>query len=190
VLYNESMTNTFSPNTIETKKCLVVVSGKEHGIIYVTNEGNLQKIEHISKHPPSYSDNEGFFFRSSHGQGLGSGAPLEVDKEHNIKRYIKAIGDELNNVIAELNPEVIFLFEPEHMKGLIADHLVNSTHIPLETLDYGNFVHEAPHEIKDRMVAALSVDSPDPSDPASVAGEPNAEEKRKILEVGKQLDAG
>jgi hypothetical protein len=184
------MTHNFSQNTIETKKCLVVVSAKEHGIIYLLVDGQLKELEHVDKHPLSYSDNEGFFFRTGSGKRLGSGAPLEVDKQHNIKRYIKAIGEELNEVIKTEKPEVIFLFEPEHLKGLVEEYLVNSTHIPVQTIEHGNFVHEAPHEIMARMEKYMSADDLDPADPASVEGEPNAEEKRKILEVGKKLDGG
>lgn len=181
-------TENFSLNTLETKKCLVVVSAKEQGIIYVSTAGRLHELEHIDKHPLSYSDNEGFFFRSGNGRRLGSGAPLEVDKQHNIKRYIKAISEELNSVIASHKPEVIFLFEPEHLKGLVAEHLVNPTHIPVRTLDYGNFVHESPHEIQDRVMAALSANILDPADPASVDDGPNADEKRKILKVGMKVE--
>jgi len=181
------MIHNFSSHTLETKKCLVVVSAKEHGIMYLSTDGQLHAIEHIDKPPLSYSDNEGFFVRSGHGHRLGSGAPLEVDKQHNIKRYIKAITEELNNVIASEKPEVIFLFEPEHLKGLVAEHIVNPTHIQVQTIDYGNFVHEAPDEIKDRIVKAMTADMLDPADPASVEGEPGAEEKRKILEVAKKL---
>jgi len=54
----------------------------------------------------------------------------------------------------------------------------------------GNFIHETPDEIKTRIVKAMTSDDIDPADPASVEGEPNAEEKRKILEVGKNLDGG
>lgn len=187
----KSMTHKFSPETIQTKKCLVVVSAKEHGNIYVTVNGNLEHLEHVSKHPPSYSDNEGFFTRSSHGRDWGSGAPREVDKEHNIKVYIKSISEELSEIVTAEKPEVIFVFEPEHMKNLIAEHLVNPTHIPVVAAEYGNFVHESTQEIKDRLIASLKPEAIDPSDPASVEdGDPHADEVRKILEVGKKLDGG
>jgi len=183
------MTHNFSPQTIETKKCLVVVSAKEHGNIYVTVDGNLKHLEHVSKHPPSYSDNEGFFTRSSHGRDWGSGAPREVDKEHNIEVYIKAISEELSAVVAAEKPEVIFVFEPEHMKNFIAENLVNPNHIPVQTLDYGNFLHESTAELQARLVACLTAEVIDPALPSSVKdGEPHAEEVRKILEVGQSLE--
>lgn len=185
------MIHDLTPNNFETKKCLVVVSGKEHGMIYITNAGVLRHVEHITEHPPTYSDNEGFFFRSSHGRQLGSGAPHEVDKQRNIERYINAIGEELSGVVSNEQPELILLFEPEYLKGLVSERLRNPNHIPVHVLDYGNFVHESPHEIKDRIIKLLSSQERDPADPASVdRNEPNADEKRRILEIGKQLDGG
>jgi len=184
------MTNKLSKDTLETKKCLVVVSSKEQGIIYLTTEGRLTQIEHVEEHPLTHSDNEGFFVRSGNGQQMGSGSVKEVDEQHNIKRYIKAIAEELNNVVTHEKPEAILLFEPEHLKGLVEEHLTNSTHIPVQTIDFGNFIHESPQQIKDRIVAMMESDELDPADPASVEGEANAEEKRKILEVGKQLEGG
>lgn len=169
----------------------MVVSGKEHGIIYISNAGDLRHVEHIAEHPPTYSDNEGFFFRSSHGQQLGSGAPHEVDKQRNIERYINAIGEELNSVVTKEKPELILLFEPEHLKGLVIERLHNPNHIPVHVVDYGNFVHEPPHTIKNRIITILSSQDRDPADPASVGhNEPNAAEKRRILEIGKRLDGG
>lgn len=181
------MNNKLTPQTLETKKCLIVVSAKEQGIIYLSVDGKLTKVEHVTEHPLTHSDNEGFFFRSGNGRRLGSGAPLEIDKQYNIQQYINAVCEELFMVIATEKPEVIFLFEPEHLKGLIIENLKNPTHIPIETIDYGNFVHESMDDIKKRIINTLETKSVDPSDPESVGDEENAQEIRKILEVGQKL---
>jgi hypothetical protein len=47
-------------------------------------------------------------------------------------------------------------------------------------------VEAEPNEILD-LIRSACTDTTDPTDPASVAGEANAEEKRKILEVGKEV---
>lgn len=174
-------------NTIETKNALVVVSAKEHGKLYRIADGELSIYEYVEEHPPQYSDNEGFFFRSSGGKELGSGAPREEDDAQNIKRYMKAIESELRAALVAVQPERVYLFEPEHLKGLVVAHLVNPHHIPIETVAYGNFVQHSPSEIVAMLEKHLESAS-DPSDPQSVAGEPNAEEKRKILETGRLRD--
>ena len=165
-------------------KALVVVSAKEHGKVYRLENGNLTIATYTAEHPPTHSDNEGFFVRAGKGDFYGSGIAQEEDDEHNLTQYIKAISDELSGLVATDTPEHIFIIEPEHLKGLIQEHLKNPTHIPVTLVKYGNHVETEPEEILTLLRTAFS-DETDPTDPASVAGEENAQEKRKILEVGK-----
>ncbi len=71
---------------------------------------------------------------------------------------------------------------------MIAEYLVNPNHIPVEVVQYGNFVQVEQKKVAEMINNHGKKDELDPSDPASVAGEENAEEKRKILEVGEMLD--
>lgn len=166
---------------------LVVVSAKEHGKIYQILDGEIKLVEYVEEHPPSYSDNEGFFFRSAGGQRLGSGAPKEVDDRRNIERYIKGITEELSTTIKTLQPKQIFLFEPEHLKGLIAEHVIKPNNLEIILVKYGNYVEADLADVVE-MLTQSPEDVVSPADPASVAGEENAEEKRKILEVGQLRD--
>jgi len=166
---------------------LVVVSAKEHGKIYQIRDGEMKALEYVAEHPPEYSDDEGFFFRSANGNQMGSGYVKEVDDARNIERYIKAITSELTEAIKSFNPDKLFLFEPEHLKGLIEEHVTKPNKLEVSVIKYGNFVESEPEEIVKMMEASLD-DSLDSDDPASVAGEENAEEKRKILETGQMRD--
>lgn len=166
---------------------LVVISAKEEGKLYSLKDGKLIHLEDVEKHPLPYSDNEGFFTRSGKNERYGAGAPLETDVEQNLLRYFKAISEELSETVKALQPEKIYIFEPEHLKGKIEERLVNPDNIPIEVVAYGNYVNS---DIED-IVSLLNKSGDhtlDPSDPASVEGEENAEEKRKILEVGKMRD--
>lgn len=166
---------------------LVVVSAKEHGKLFRIRDGEMKVIEYVSEHPPQYSDNEGFFTQGTHGAHLGSGAVKEVDDQRNLDRYISAITKELSDELKQHEPKRVLVFEPEHLKGLIAEHLVNPDHIPVDVVRYGNFVEKSPHDLAE-MLEAFENEEVDPADPESVAGEANAEEKRKILEVGEMRD--
>jgi len=168
---------------------LVVVSAKEHGKIYQIRDGEMKGLEYVEEHPPEYSDNEGFFMRSAGGMQLGSGAPLEVDDQRNIERYVKAITTELSDAIKSFNPEKVFLFEPEHLKGLIAEHVVKTNKLELTVVKYGNYVEKKAEEILQMLEDSVAETELDPADPASVEGEANAEEKRKILETGEMRDS-
>jgi hypothetical protein len=166
---------------------LVVVSAKEHGKIYQIKNGEMKIVEYIEEHPPGYSDNEGFFQRSGNGVTMGSGAPREEDDSRNIERYIKAISEELSNEVQRLAPEKLYIFEPEHLKGLIEEHLTAPNNVEVTLVKYGNFVESEPDEIL-KLLNETGDEHVDPDDPASVAGEENAEEKRKILETGQMRD--
>ncbi|MFT5360192.1 MAG: hypothetical protein ACJART_001926 [Maribacter sp.] len=166
---------------------LVVVSAKEHGKLFSLKDGTLTNLEHVEKHPLPYSDNEGFFTRSGKGERYGSGSPREEDVEQNLLRYFKAISEELSEAVKKTKPEKIYIFEPEHLKGKIEERLLNPTNIPVEIIAYGNYVDNDIATIAS-MLNNMGPNNIDPANPASVAGEENAEEKRKILEVGNQPD--
>lgn len=176
-----------SENYIKHENGLLVVSAKEHGKVYRLQDGELAIVSYTAEHPPTYSDNEGFFTRAGNGEFYGSGNVKEEDDEHNIKKYVKAISEELSAIISNENPDVVYVIEPEHLKGLIEEHVVNPKNIPIRVLKYGNHVQDQPEALIDLLHAHVGSDELDPKDPASVAGEENAEEKRKILEVGMKV---
>jgi hypothetical protein len=179
----KTMNNQYDLATI---KALVVVSAKEHGKVYLLEDGNLKGISYTKKPAPTHSDNEGFFTRSTGGLQMGSGNVLKINDEHNLQEYIDAIVEELSAIANEQKPDVVFVIEPEHLKGHIKANLTTSNHTPVEEIAYGNYVEKDTDMIFDLVKSALT-ETYDPTDPASVAGEPNAEEKRKILEVGKEV---
>jgi hypothetical protein len=166
------------------EKAFIVVSAKEKGIVYVAHNGTLELIAEVEEHPETYSDKEGFFLQSGPNSVYGSGAPLEVNEEHNIKRFVHAIANELNTLISAQNPHVVYLFYPEYLKGYIEKIIKNPKRTPTCVIAYGNFLHLKPLSFL-RHIQAVSDIKPDPADPASVPNGPNAEEKRKILEIGK-----
>ena len=174
------MTDTQHINT--NKNGLVVVSAKERGKLFQLKNGTLSYLEYVEEHPPTYSDNEGFFARSGNGEHYGSGSPREEDDQQNLLRYFKAIAEELSAAVKEQQPEKIYIFEPEHLKGKIEEKLDNPNKIPVQVVSYGNYV-DSPLEDITAMLQDHGDESLDPADPASVAGEENAEEKRKILET-------
>ena len=81
----------------------------------------------------------------------------------------------------------MYIFEPEHLKGLIEEHLTTPNNVEVTLVKYGNFVESEPDEILE-LLNETGDEHVDPDDPASVAGEENAEEKRKILETGQMRD--
>lgn len=167
----------------KTQNGLVVVSAKEHGKIYEIKNGELSLLDYVAEHPPQYSDNEGFFMRSGHGEQYGTGYPKEIDDARNLERYLKAIATELSELVQQYEPQRIFIIEPIHYKHKIREYLKNPSHIPTSLVTYGNYVEHSIQEIA-KLLEGYKNDSFDPADPASVQDEENAEEKRKLLAVG------
>lgn len=167
------------------EKALFVVTAKERGVLYLVHEGTIEKLEAVAEHPPSHSDDEGFFFGGNTGIPAG-GAPKETDDAHNFKQYLNVIVSELEAVIKERQPDRIYFFEPEHLHGAVAEAMTDSQHTPLETVATGNYVDDHPTTLLEHWQAVYE-NEPDPTDPASVENEANAEEKRKILETGQEL---
>ena len=163
---------------------LIIVSAKEQGVLYKATDGVIEQVVKVEEHPEAPSDREGFFFRSGFGRQLGSGGPDAQDDTETIRGFVRSIAEELNEAIKEVRPSVIYFFQPQHLKGYLEDEVKNPQHIPTHIVQFGNFVHESPLDIL-KHVMAYHDDSIDPSDPASVKDEPNAEEKRKILEKGR-----
>ena len=184
-LYNKVMDTKHITNKNITNS-LVVVTAKEHGKLYEIKDGRLRIVEYVAEHPPTYSDNEGFFVRAGGGDFYGSGTPMEENDDHNLKRYITAMAQELSEVLKRGSYERVLVFEPEHLKGKVVEHINNPTHIPVAVVAYGNFV-EQPFDVLVERLNNYGEQTVDPADPDSVAGEENAEEKRKILEVAQKL---
>ena len=100
---------------------------------------------------------------------------------------MNAVEKELDLVIKEIDPTALFVTEPEHLKGKIAETVQKFTDLSVHVVSYGNYVDSSNEELQ-KVLEDFNKDSVDPADPASVAGEENAEEKRKILETGQMRD--
>ena len=176
------------PNTLPQfagHKALFVVTAKEQGILYQVSEGIIEQVVKVEEHPTAPSDREGFFFRSGYGRNYGSGGPDAGSKEEQLRAFVKAVAEELNEAIAAESPEVIYFFQPEHLKGYLESVIKNPSGIEMHVAKLGNYVHATPLELIE-YVRQYHDDTIDPGDPTSVADGPGAAEKRRILSIGNQ----
>lgn len=126
---------------------LVIVSSKEHGVIYQIKDGEINSIDHLEHREPRRSDDEGFFFS---GAGVGKnvgGAPKESDAGVYKKALDKMIATELDELIKKESPHLLYVFEPEQFKGRITAHLHTHPHLTVHTVRYGNFVKAQPKQL-------------------------------------------
>ncbi len=181
------MNNILDGYSVEDDHVLVVVSAKEEGKIYELQDGTLTFIEGVVEHPPQYSDNEGFFERRGRGITMGSGNVREEADEHNLLNFLKRMAQAVTERMNERTPRAVLVLEPEHLHGKFAEYVTPAMQVPVVTVQYGNFMHESISALETRLKRLYS-DDYDPSDPGSVAGEENAEEKRKLLEVAQRRE--
>lgn len=166
---------------------IIVVIASERGVLYKAVNGTIDEMADMTETAPQYSDREGFFMRSGGGMQYGSGEPYDDTASADHKKLIDQVVDELQEIVNKNEIKKLYLFEPEHHKGQLTEALKVKIDIPATLVDFGNFIET------DALVLLEKInkfENPpyDPSDPSSVEGKENAEEKRKILEVGKKLE--
>lgn len=166
------------------ERALIVISAKEQGVLYKAADGTIEQVRKVEEHLEARSDREGFFFHSGFGRNYGSGGPDLQEDAETIKEFVQSITEKLHEVMKEIQPTVLYFFQPQHLRSHVQEALKNPSHIPTHEVRLGNYVHETPLQIIEH-IAAYHDDSLDPGDPASITDEPNAEKKRKILQKGR-----
>ncbi len=127
---------------LATQNALVIVSSKEHGVIYQLSDGTIEPLDHLTETEPTRSDDEGFFFKAAAGANMQGGSPKENQDDVYKQKLDTAIGTELTTLIARLEPTILYIFEPEHYKGRIEGQLGNHPELHVHTVRYGNYVSE------------------------------------------------
>lgn len=136
-----------APQFLRTE-ALVIVAAREEGVIYRIKDGIMQQVDVVEQHLLPLSDDEGFFFG-----GAGGGAPKDRDNEEAEynKRLRRKIAHELDQLIKKENARVLYIFEPEHLKGRIAAELQEHKRLSVHTVAYGNYMHETPRKLIDHI---------------------------------------
>lgn len=138
-------------------EALLIVAGKTTGKIYRIANAEITHVETLENQLETYSDNEGFFFSGVHG----GGAPKERnDEENHIAQLRKTIAKELDQLIKKESAKVLYIFEPEHLKGRIEEVLQSHPQLKIITVAYGNFVQESPKELLHRIQQQLKEHTP------------------------------
>ena len=129
------------------KEALIIVAAREEGIIYRITDGVVEQVDLIEHHLLPLSDDEGFFFGGVAGSG---GAPKERDDEDEYAKTLrKKIANELDQLVKKENATVLYIFEPEHLKGRIEEHLQAHPDLAVHNVRYGNYVQESPRQLID-----------------------------------------
>lgn len=130
-------------------EALIIVAGKLKGVIYRIADGEILEVNTLEEQITSLSDDEGFFFG---GGTHGGGSPKDrTDEDEYVHKLRKQIATELDTLVQKESAQVLYVFEPEHLKGRIVEELQKHGHLHIHTVAYGNFVDESPLQLLERI---------------------------------------
>lgn len=135
-----------APQFLQTS-AYVIVAAQEEGVIYHIQNGEIQQVDMLEKHLQPLSDDEGFFFGGINASG---GSPKERNDEAEYNKQLrKQIAHELDQLVKPKDVRVLYIFEPEHLKGRIEAELQQHDDLSVHTVKYGNYIHESPRTLID-----------------------------------------
>jgi len=132
-------------------RAVIITSGATAGKVYVAADGMIELVHAYEEPPPGYSDNEGHFARKSQGIELGSGAPREIDKTPQVKRYVTELVSGLTTMERASDIEEVYLMAPAYVLPTLQKALTRELSDLLVSSHSGNFLNAHPTEFLKRL---------------------------------------
>ena len=127
-----------------TTPTFILVTGKQDGYIYRAANGEIEQVDHVKEETPEYSDNEGFFQRSGHGQTFDTGNVREDRQgvEHHVmKEFLAKYQEAVHDAVAGEDSFEVIIFTPDYMKDMLKEKLEASVQKAVIQELHGNFTH-------------------------------------------------
>lgn len=133
------------------QSALIIVTGTHVALFYHAHDGALEALDSFAVENPKYSDREGFFIHSGHGQIFGSGSVYEPKTHVAEQRFIHQLHDTLRTLVDHTTISDIYLFMPKQIGPEILKQLDGDlTKLVRETFD-GNYTTEHPNAFLERF---------------------------------------
>ncbi|MEK7183057.1 MAG: hypothetical protein AAB776_00300 [Patescibacteria group bacterium] len=151
------------------KPSLLVVTGRVSAILYFAHEGVLKVVERIEEKPEYFTDNEGFFESRTSRMGQGraltaaSGSVREPYDDKRVGRFVRRLRVELWRQIHKATIADIYIFTPKGHE--ILSHLQTRVQNKVRRVIKGDFMHEHPFHLLERLQASLSERTVQPAPP-------------------------
>lgn len=131
---------------------LLLVTAKQHGVLYVAHDGALDEAASLEEPKARYSDHEGFFVSSGTGH-TASGAVYEENKQEVIRKFAKKIVAEAERLVRERGVNSIYLFVPGYVEKEFIRDLPNALKGLVRHTFTGNHVDEHPFKLLEKIQA-------------------------------------
>lgn len=99
----------------EDEKALLAVTAHQTASFYFASNGEIEEIKDMKIENPTYSDKEGFFIKSGHGDRYASGSVYE-SKDNKVRiDFLNQLESSLKEVVKNRNINKLYLFTPQHL---------------------------------------------------------------------------
>jgi hypothetical protein len=135
----------------DTRKTLLIISGKQEAKLYVAHKGVIQLWKEFQVPTPHYSDREGFFMTRGRGAVMQAGAIYEAKEQVIFTNFYHELNTQLKEFFAKQSAEDIVLCAPEYCLQNIQSHLPVSTRKKIIATLPGNYLKQHPFDILKRV---------------------------------------
>ena len=129
------------------ENALLIVAGKQTGVLYHAAEGRIEKLEALEEETPRYSDREGFFASGSGAKPFTSGAVYEENKQEIIKKFAKKLSREADRIVRDKNINAVYLFTPDYTTHELNQDLSREVQSKIKHTFLGNYADLHPFKL-------------------------------------------
>lgn len=131
---------------------LIIVAGARAAKLYLARDGLLEEVHAFDEPTPRFSDTEGYFARSGHGQFYGSGSPDEIDPTEQENALIADVTAAIDRIAEEIDLAGYYLTAPEHTLPRLRAALPESVEGRARGEHAGNYLKEHPLAVLERVL--------------------------------------
>jgi hypothetical protein len=121
------------------ERALLLVVAEQFGVLYVAENGELERMSAIEEREPKYADKEGFFMRGGRGDIFSAGSVRERAREDARNNFLKKFSAEVKKAVYIYDPTVVFVFCPRYTKSAIEDLLPDLIRKRVRSFFFGNY---------------------------------------------------
>lgn len=99
----------------EDERALLAVTGHQTASFYFASNGEIEEIKDMKIDNPTYSDKEGFFIKSGHGDRYASGSVYESKGNKVRIDFLNKLESSLKETVKKRDINKLYLFTPQHL---------------------------------------------------------------------------
>ena len=133
----------------QDQRTLIVATGRQEAIFYLTFNGEIEEKERIQVEDPGYTDKEGSYKNSDGSQGIFKAGSIYKEKitYHITREFLNELEEKMKKFQQKNKTAEIYLFCPDYLNKEILKKLPKSLKQKLKVVKFGNYVHSHPFDL-------------------------------------------